>query len=133
MAKYLSLDWGKKIIGLAIGVLDNKNSPVIIPISPIQNTDLGNTLSQIKGVVLEYNIDSIVVGLPKSGTGEETKTSLVVKRFIVFLKRNLSLPVYAQNEYLTTSDALWHINSNSGNYNKHSISAAIILESFLEK
>ena len=122
MPRYLSIDWGEKHIGLALGVLENGTTGCVIPIKEIATSKWEVAVAEITRRVKESHIEFLVMGNPLSATGLETAGSLKLKRFKGFLERRLKIPVILQNEYFSTQEAT----------GSHSQAAAIILNQYFE-
>ena len=96
--RIMGLDVGEKRIGVAVS---DPLGYIAQGISVIkrENTD------ELKKIVSDYNIERIIVGLPKNmdgSIGEQAKKALA---FIEDLKREIDLPVLAWDERLTTKEA----------------------------
>ena len=96
--RILGLDVGEKRIGVAVS---DSLGYIAQGISVIkrENTE------ELKKIVSDYDIEKIVVGLPKNmdgSIGEQAKKALA---FIEDLKREIDLPVLAWDERLTTKEA----------------------------
>lgn len=96
--RIMGLDVGEKRIGVAVS---DSLGYIAQGISVIkrENTE------ELKKIVSDYDIEKIVVGLPKNmdgSIGEQAKKALA---FIEDLKREIDLPVLAWDERLTTKEA----------------------------
>jgi len=131
MMRLLACDFGTKIIGVAYGTVDENNVPAVTPIPSIKVASWQYAVAQIITLVKQYKIDTLVFGNPLNQKGEETLTSLEVKKFTRFLTNRLKIPLILVNESYTTKDALEQNASLS--YNIHSQSAELILLNYLEQ
>ncbi|MFY9484678.1 MAG: Holliday junction resolvase RuvX [Patescibacteria group bacterium] len=96
----LAIDWGSKHVGLAISysgvyakeltVLSNK--PILF--------------DELKKLIAEHQVSTIVVGLPKNNDGSEAVIAHNVRSFATKLKRQFKLPVMFENEHLTSKEAV---------------------------
>ena len=80
--KILSVDLGKKKVGLAIS---NNKHTITTPIKNIQRNKL--FYENIKKIILEYNVGAILVGLPLNSDKSLNKIS----QFIVDISKNMDL------------------------------------------
>lgn len=123
----LGLDVGEKNIGVArVNLIAKIPEPLAVLTN---NSSFSANLSK---VVQEYSIDSIVVGLPRSLSGEETKQSKYVRDFV---GNNLSQYQFVwQDETLSTVNAQLRM-KQMGFENQpamlDSVAACIILEDYI--
>ena len=80
--KILSIDLGKKKVGLAIS---NTKHTITTPIKNIQRNKLFH--ENIKKIILEYDAGAILVGLPLNNNNSLNKIS----QFIVDISKNMDL------------------------------------------
>lgn len=100
--RIMGLDLGSKTVGVAI------SDPMLITAQGIEiirrkdENKLRQTLARIEALIVEYEVEEIVLGLPKNmnGTlGERAELSLA---FQEKLERRTGLPVVMWDERLTT-------------------------------
>lgn len=100
--RIMGLDLGSKTVGVAI------SDPMLITAQGIEiirrkdENKLRQTLARIEALIVEYEVERIVLGLPKNmnGTlGERAELSLA---FQEKLERRTGLPVVMWDERLTT-------------------------------
>ena len=100
--RIMGLDLGSKTVGVAI------SDPMLITAQGIEiirrkdENKLRQTLARIEALIVEYEVEEIVLGLPKNmnGTlGERAQASLA---FQEKLERRTGLPVVMWDERLTT-------------------------------
>jgi len=98
----MGLDLGSKTVGVAI------SDPLLITAQGIEiirrkeENKLRQTLARIEALIVEYEVDTIVLGLPKNMNdtlGERAQLSLEFKEK---LERRTGLPVVMWDERLTT-------------------------------
>ena len=103
--KILSLDLGKKKVGLAIS---NTKHTITTPIKNMLRNKLFH--ENIKKIILEYNVGAILVGLPLNNDKSLNKIS----QFIVDISKNMdlylienkiNLPIYFWDENLSSFEA----------------------------
>lgn len=100
--RIMGLDFGSKTVGVAI------SDPLLITAQGIEiirrkdENKLRQTLARIEALVAEYEVEKIVLGLPKNMNdtiGERAELSLEFKEK---LERRTGLPVVMWDERLTT-------------------------------
>jgi putative holliday junction resolvase len=100
--RLLGIDYGKKKLGIAVS---NPEQTMALPIRQIAEEKLDARLKEIVGLIAEFNIKALVIGLPLNMDGSESEQSEVVRKFATQLADNLKLPVYLQDERLTSKAA----------------------------
>lgn len=125
MAKYLGLDYGTKRIGIA---LSDENEKIAFPRNVVSG-EWKTFFAFVLNLVKEERVRGVVVGLAKSFNGEETKMTKEIYRFAQKLEHELALPVYFQDEVLSTKAAL---RSHTKKEMIDAASAALILQSYLD-
>ena len=93
---------------------------------------------EIKKIIEEENVQAIVLGFPKNMNNTIGPKGELSKDFKLKLEENTKLPVYLQDERLTTKQAQDLLISNDTSRKKRkkvidSVAATIILQSFLDK
>jgi putative Holliday junction resolvase len=130
--RYLAIDYGTKRIGLAIC---DPSETIASPLAVLEGQ--ADPIGKIKAVVERENVVAIVVGLPLNmddSVGPQAKT---VFQFGEQLKKALNIPVYFQDERLSSFGAeekLAPADFTRKKKSKHldAVAAAEILEAFLE-
>lgn len=134
--RYLGLDLGSKTLGLA---LSDKSGLIAHSLYIIRHNEAyDNLVEKIKEIVEEEKVESIVLGYPKNMNntiGPKGKLSLEFKKK---LEENINIPVYLQDERLTTVQAQNILISNDTSRKKRkkvidSMAATIILQSYLDR
>lgn len=134
--RYLGLDLGTKTIGLSIS---DKTGLIATSYKVLRHDNNPSTcLLDIKSIIIDYNIEGLVLGLPKNmdnTLGDRAKKTLEFKEF---LESNLDLPIYLEDERLTTKSAEHILIEGNTSRKKRKkvidkVAATIILQSFLDK
>ena len=130
----LSLDYGEKRIGAAIGNTVTKTSS---PVSPFLNRDKISNLNSIMELVRDYDVSRIVIGYPLNMDGTESLMSGKVKKFKNYISAHTGLEVLLVDERLTSFEAGEMLKDSRGDIRKSkglidSVSAHIILTDYLE-
>lgn len=126
MGRILALDLGSKRIGLAITDEDKIIAqPLGITASP------ENAHQVLEDLKTDFDIEKIVVGLPKSLSGEEGPQAQKIKIQAEKISEYLNLPVEYLDERLTTKQA-FNILNRDKNIPIDSLAAQKILEQYLK-
>ncbi len=129
--KILSIDFGEKRIGLAVG---DSALKVAVPKGVISSGD--HAFEEIERIVREGGIRLVVVGLPLTPSGKEGQRARIVRDFVEILRERLEgVDVELWDERYTTLSAKERISHLSPDKQKEiidAISAQIILEEYLE-
>ncbi len=131
--KYLGIDYGKKRIGLALGQMIPKGAGVIDG-----GQDLDVIVSQIEKICRENEVEGIVIGWPLKKSGDLGEVAPEIDKFVNELKAKINLPVFFEEEELTSVEAENILNENGQKYDRKSgqideLAAILILEQYLNK
>lgn len=134
--RYLGLDLGTKTIGLAISdktgliassykVLHHDNNPE-------------SCLDELKSIIDSNNIEALVLGLPKNMNNTLGERALSTLKYKNFLEFNIKIPIYLEDERLTTKSAESLLIEGDTSRKKRKkvidkVAATIILQSFLDQ
>lgn len=128
-AMVLAFDYGDKRIGVASASLVTK---LANPQEVIDNND--KAIAKIKALTGNGRAEAVVVGLPRNASGGLTEQSKKSEAFAAKLRQQLDIPVYMQDESLTSKKAEAELENKGVRYNKGSVdalAATYILEDFL--
>ena len=134
--RYLGLDLGSRTLGVAIS---DKTGLIASSLKVIRHEEeYDRLLDEVKNLVNELEVDAIVLGFPKNMNntiGPKGELSLDFKEK---LEKILDIPVYLQDERLSTKSALdTLIKGDVSRKNRKkvvdSVAATIILQSFLDR
>lgn len=134
MKRALGIDFGDVRIGLALSDLTKTISK---PFETIKYTNLEELSQQLKVIIEEKEVDTLVVGIPFNMSGKDTKQTVKVREFVLFIKSIISLPIHLIDERLTSKEAekTMHILNIKTGHNKGTIdkiAASIILQEYLD-
>ena len=134
--RYLGLDLGTKTIGLAISdktgliatsykVLHHDNNPE-------------SCLDELKSIIKDLEVESFVLGLPKNMNNTLGSRAEATLKFKEFLESNIDIPIYLEDERLTTKSAEALLIKGDTSRKKRKkvidkVAATIILQSFLDR
>ncbi|MBN1526855.1 MAG: Holliday junction resolvase RuvX [Candidatus Omnitrophica bacterium] len=132
--RILGLDVGSKRIGLA---LSDELLFTAQGLQSLERKDPETDLRAIAGLVMSNHVVEIVVGLPLSMDGTESKQTKEVREFIVDLTGAVSVPVKAWDERLTSMQAeraMLEADLSRAKRRKLSdkVAAQLILQSYLD-
>ena len=133
MGRILGVDYGDSRIGLAISDL---NKIIASPFKTIKNEGIERLIDELKVIIIDNDIEVIVLGLPVSMKGTDTKQTDKVRNFSILLKC-FKIPIYMQDERLSSLSAKKSLIKQKvkTGHNKHlidSTAAAIFLQQFID-
>lgn len=133
----LGIDYGEARVGVAI------TDPLNITVQGLETIQRNNSdkivLRRLDEILCEYEIDTIIVGLPITLKGNKSERTIKTEEFIHKLKCKYNkVTITTVDERLTTVQA--HKTMNYLDINKHkkrgivdTISAVYILETYMNK
>ena len=130
--RYLAIDYGLKRTGLAVCDADETlASPLVVL------TGQGGLIEKIRQAVADQAVDAIVLGLPLNMDGTEGDQAKRVRDFAAELIKQIELPLFFQDERLSSFDAekkLAALGITRKKKKKHldAIAAAAILQAFID-
>ena len=131
--RVMGIDFGEVKIGIAI------SDPLKIISSPYLTINRKRTpdyISEIKKIVIEKKVESVVVGYPLTLSGNKSQQTQITEKFITQLELNLDAMIYTCDERLSSQEAQRYLKEKGvkTGHNKEQIdqvSASIILSQFL--
>lgn len=103
--RILGLDYGSKTLGVAVSDPFGWTAQGIETINRKDENNLKSTIGRLVDIINEYNIEKIVLGLPKNmnnTSGERVDRTLYFKNRLM---REFSIPVETWDERLSTIGA----------------------------
>ena len=134
--RYLGLDLGTKTLGVAI------SDPLGLIASTLtvlrHNEEYDKLITEIEKIVNEKKVDVVVLGFPKNMNNTIGERAEITLEFKNNLEKQLNIPVYLQDERLTTRQAENILIKNDTSRKKRKkvidkLAATIILQSYLER
>lgn len=133
--RIVGLDIGTKRIGVAM------SDPLLItaqPLKTISRQPEKNSINELAGIVKEYNVETIIAGLPKNMDGTIGYQADDVINFCKLIEENISVKILYEDERLSSKSAERFLieQNKKPSRNKALIdvaSAAIILQQYLDK
>ena len=137
MSRIIGLDFGGMTCGVAI------SDPLLITAQPKEtirrthSNKLRQTLARIEELIAEYEVDKIVLGLPKMLDNSEGERVEKTKEFASHLERRTGLEVVLWDERLSTVEASRVLDEAGLDHEKKSkvidkLAATVILQSYLD-
>lgn len=103
--RIIGLDYGTKTVGVAISDSLGITAQGVETITRKEENKLRQTLARIEALIEEYEIEQIVVGLPKNMNNSLGERAEACREFADKLERRTGLPVVMWDERLTTVSA----------------------------
>jgi putative pre-16S rRNA nuclease len=124
LSRILALDYGRARCGCAVS---DPSEALATPIDVIDDPASEAGMAKIGQLVAERGVESVVVGLPVSLSGEEGRQAAEVRRFVEELGKLLPVPIMTYDERYTTKLA----EGDEGRAPEDSRAAAHLLTSYL--
>ncbi|MEA1909947.1 MAG: Holliday junction resolvase RuvX [Patescibacteria group bacterium] len=126
--KVLGIDLGKKRIGVALGDSEKK---IVVGLSTIINN--AKTWDSFKEIILRENIEMLVIGLPKTMSGQIGEQAVYTKKWAEKADEKLSVKIDFVDERLTSKMARDSLASLGTDLKKEDIdqaAAVLLLQSY---
>jgi putative Holliday junction resolvase len=132
--KILAIDFGEKILGLAVS---DSNRSFSFPLKNYSRKNLNDDILFLKNLIDEKEIKLIIFGNPINSKGAEGIMSKKVKDFAEKFKKAIDIPIVFFDESFTTKQAEYilrdyGLNQKKMKGKKDAIAASFILSSYLE-
>jgi putative Holliday junction resolvase len=129
----LALDLGHKLVGAAVS---DELLITIKRLDPIKRSNWKQLLLDVKTLIRRFDAQTLVLGLPLRLDGTKGEAVEKVLRLARNFSLSLSIPIYVQDERLTSSEAEAMLKAEGHNRTEiadlvDSEAAAIILRDFL--
>ena len=131
----LGIDYGLKNVGFAIGEQITNNCSTYFSKKFKNRKEL---IEEIKNLITEWDIKTIVIGLPFNLDNSESEMSLEIRNFSKKLEKDIDIKINFVDEKLTTYEArqiMKDLNKNEKEIrkNNHGLAAKLIVDSFLRE
>ncbi|MBQ9828159.1 MAG: Holliday junction resolvase RuvX [Lachnospiraceae bacterium] len=103
--RILGLDFGSKTVGVAVSDELGFTAQGIRTITRKEENKLRKTCAELEGIIAEYRVEKIVLGLPKNMNNTEGERAEKTREFKEMLERRTGLPVILWDERLSTAFA----------------------------
>ena len=135
--RIMGLDFGSKTVGV---VISDSRLVIAQPLEIVRRKEankLRQTLARIEELIVEYEVEELVLGLPLNMNDTEGERVLLTREFKEKLERRTGLPVVMWDERLTTveaDNAMMEAGIRRENRKEYvdKIAAALILQSYLD-
>ncbi len=136
--RVLGLDYGTKTIGVAVSDSLGWTAQGVETITRTDPRNLIESLKRIEKIISDFEVESIVVGMPLNMNNTEGERARGTQYFINKLEKTFGLPVIPVDERLSTVSAeriLIEGNVRRENRKDHidKIAASIILQTYLDR
>ena len=135
--RIMGLDYGAKTVGVAISDELLLTAQPVETIKRERETKLRKTLARIEELMEEYQVEKVVIGLPKKMNNEEGERCTKTREFAEMVERRSGLEVILWDERLTTVSANAVLEEGRVAKEKRKeyidkLAASFILENYLE-
>ena len=134
--RYLGLDLGSRTLGIAVS---DKQGIIASTYKTIHhNEEYDMLLEEVVKLVDELQIEGVVLGFPKNMNNTIGPKGELSKEFKEKLEKMINIPVYLQDERLTTKSATdmlitGNVRRNDRKKVVDAVAATIILQSYLDR
>lgn len=134
--KYLGLDLGSRTLGVAVS---DKTGLIASNYKVIRhNEEYDRLLIEVKNLVEELEIEGVVLGFPKNMNNTIGPKGELSLEFKTKLEKILNIPVYLQDERLSTKSATdmliqGNVSRKARKKVVDSVAATIILQTYLDR
>ena len=135
--RILGLDYGSKTVGVAVSDPLGITAQGVETIERREENKLRRTLARIEELCIEYEVEKIVLGLPKNMNNTIGDRAQSSEQFREMLERRIGLPIVMWDERLTTVSAERVLKENGVRREDRKryidkIAAVFILQSYLD-
>ena len=135
--RYIGLDLGTKTLGISIS---DETKTIASPLKTLRFSEniYDEILNELEEIVKEFNVEKIVLGLPKNMNNTIGERALVTMEFQKKISGLLNIPVILQDERLSTVSAHNYLLEANVSRKKRKgvvdkMAANIILQTYLDK
>ncbi|AXU06398.1 Holliday junction resolvase RuvX [Rickettsia japonica] len=130
----IAIDYGSKKLGIA---LSNQERSIAMPLNTITEINKKIVITSLLNIIEKYKVCGVIIGLPIDMRGAVTEQTNIVMKFAEELAKSINLPIYLQDERLTTKAAnnflkSFGVNRKDRNNNDDAVAASMILETVLD-
>jgi putative pre-16S rRNA nuclease len=124
--RVLALDYGKARCGCAVS---DPTATLATPLEPVTQPASRRGLHRLRHLVAQLDAERVIVGLPLSLSGADSRQTAETRAFAAMLERALPVPVELYDERFTTRLA----ERSGGRASEDSRAAAHLLEGWLAR
>lgn len=135
--RYLGLDLGTRTLGMSMSDITHTIATSYKTIR-FNDSDYDSLINELKSIIEEFDIEKIVLGLPKNMNNSIGERALTTLEFKDKLESNFGIPVVMQDERLSTVEATNYMIEADMSRKKRkakvdALAANIILQTYLDK
>ncbi|MCI6157391.1 MAG: Holliday junction resolvase RuvX [Peptoniphilaceae bacterium] len=135
MARTMGLDLGTRTIGVAVS---DPTQQIAQAVTTIRRSSFRDDLAKLRAIIEEYDVNIVVIGLPKHMNNDEGASAQRARSFGVELRKATGLEIDYQDERLSTVTAeqvLQQSGVRRENRKKYidRIAATVILQAWLDR
>ena len=132
--RVLAIDHGTVRMGIAIS---DELKMIAQPLEFIPAEPFSGFLDRIRFLLSEYEVELLLLGMPRNMDGSYGDASIKVKEFEAILKKSTTIPIKTFDERLTSVQAnraltQGRVKKKKKRKNVDAIAAAILLQSYLD-
>ena len=132
--RVLAIDHGSKRIGIAVS---DELKMIAQPLEFVPAEPFARFVARLEEIILEKEVESILVGLPRNMDGSYGPAAAKVQDFVEALKGALSVPIKTWDERLTSAQAnrvliQGNVRRDKRKEKVDKMAAAILLQSYLD-
>jgi putative Holliday junction resolvase len=132
--RVLAIDHGTVRMGIA---MSDELKIIAQPLEFIPAEPFSGFLDQLKDLLQEYEVELILLGMPRNMDGSYGEATMKVREFEAVLKNSITVPIKTWDERLTSvmanrSLTQGRVKKKKKRQNVDSMSAAILLQSYLD-
>lgn len=134
--RYIGLDLGTKTLGVAIS---DKSGTIATGVTTLrfEENKSESIIKDLSNIIDEYEAQAIVIGLPKNMNNTLGHAAERTKEFVKVLNENYNMPVYEQDERLSSVSAnnvllQADVSRKKRKSKVDTIAATIILQNYLD-
>ena len=132
--RVLAIDHGTVRMGIAIS---DELKMIAQPLEFIPAEPFSGFLARIKFLLSEYEVELLLLGMPRNMDGSYGDASIKVKEFEAILKKSTTIPIKTFDERLTSVQAnraltQGRVKKKKKRKNVDAMAAAILLQSYLD-
>ena len=133
--KVMGIDYGKARIGVA---LSDIMGFLASPHSTLKRTTIESDIEYLKKIINEFNVKTVVIGLPFEMSGNKGSIALDTEEFALVLKREANVEIVFVDERLSSIEAEEQLKLTVKSWEKRKqlldqVAASIILQSYLDR
>ena len=130
----LALDLGEKLVGAAVS---DDRLVTIKRLDPLKRSNWKKLLQDIVTLIQRYDAQTVVIGLPLRLDGTAGNAAENARQIATNLSRSITLPVYLQDERLTSFEAMGNLKTEGHTSEEIAAlidgeAAAMILRDFIQ-